>query len=336
MRTVDLRSDTVTRPTPAMLQAMLTAPVGDDVLGDDPSVIALEAEAARLTGKADALFTPSGTMANQIAIRCWTRPGDEVIVEAGAHPFHYESGGPAAISGVTLRPVQGERGILDPSATWAAIKGGPPWVAPSTLLCVEDTANAGGGSVYPLATLDALGQGAWDHGLHSHLDGARLFNAVVASGETAFRRCRHFESVTFCLSKGLGAPAGSVLCGPAGFIHQARRVRKMLGGAMRQAGYLAGAGLHALSHHVDRLADDHRRARALYDGLAAQGWDVAPPETNMLYVGGADMQRVAAELAQAGVLAIPVSAESLRLVTHLDVDDGGVERCIAALGACRG
>ncbi len=335
MTTLDLRSDTVTRPTPAMLQAMFDAPVGDDVLGDDPSVLALEAEAARLTGKADALFTPSGTMANQIAIRCWTRPGDEVIVEAGAHPFHYESGGPAVISGVTLRPVTGTRGILDPEATWAAIKGGPPWVAPSRLLCIEDTANAGGGSVYPLETLDALGQGAWSHGLHTHLDGARLFNAVVASGESAFRRCRHFESVTFCLSKGLGAPAGSVLCGPAPFIHEARRVRKMLGGAMRQAGYLAGAGLYALAHHVERLTEDHRRAALLYDGLAAQGWSAEAPETNMVYIEGPDMHRVASSLAEAGILCIPVSGTRLRLVTHLDVDDEGVERTVNTMAGLR-
>jgi threonine aldolase len=335
MKTLDLRSDTVTRPTPSMLQAMFDAPVGDDVLGDDPSVIALEAEAARLTGKADALFTPSGTMANQIAIRCWTRPGDEVIVEASAHPFHYESGGPAVISGVTLRPVPGTSGILDPETTWGQIKGGPTWVAPSTLLCVEDTANAGGGTVYPLETLDALGQGAWERGLRTHLDGARMFNAVVASGESAFRRSRHYESVTFCLSKGLGAPAGSVLCGPAAFIHEARRVRKMLGGAMRQAGYLAGAGLYALAHHVDRLADDHRRCRDLYDGLAAQGWDVDAPETNMLYVQGPDMGAVAAGLAEAGILCIAVSATSLRLVTHLDVDDAGIDRAVTTMATLR-
>lgn len=325
---VDLRSDTVTRPTAAMLDAMMAAPVGDDVLGDDPSVLALEAEAARLTGKAAAVFTPSGTMANQIAIRCWTRPGDEVIVEAGAHPFHYESGGPAAISGVTLRPVQGERGLLSPELAWRGIKGGPTWVAPSTLLCVEDTANAGGGTVYPLETLDALGQGAWERNLHTHLDGARMFNAVVASGESAARRCRHFESVTFCLSKGLGAPAGSVLCGPGPFIHEARRVRKMLGGAMRQAGYLAGAGLYALAHHVDRLAEDHQRARELYDGLSDAGWEVDAPETNMIYIEGPDMIGTAAALGEHGILAIPVSATRLRLVTHLDVDDAGIAHTI--------
>ncbi len=242
---IDLRSDTVTRPTPGMLKAMLDAEVGDAVLGDDPSVIALEAEGARLTGKAAGLFVPSGTMANQLAIMTWTRPGDEVIVEAGSHPFHYESGAPAALSGVTLRPVSGRRGILEPETCWAAVQGGPPWVAPTALICAEDTANTGGGSVYPLETLDALGRGAWDRDLHSHLDGARLFNAVVQSGISAERRSRHWESVTFCLSKGLGAPAGSVLCGPGPFIERARRYRKMLGGAMRQAGYLAAAGLYA-------------------------------------------------------------------------------------------
>ncbi len=335
MSVVDLRSDTVTRPTPAMLEAMLQAPVGDDVLGDDPSVIALEAESAQITGKADGVFTPSGTMANQIAIRCWTRPGDEVLVEAGAHPFHYESGGPAAIPGVTLRPVEGERGILDPETTWAAVKGGDPWVAPTTLLCLEDTANAGGGSVYPLQTLDDLGEGARARNLHTHLDGARLFNGVVASGDTAARRCRPFESVTFCLSKGLGAPAGSVLCGPESFIQEARRIRKMLGGAMRQAGYLAGAGRHALAHHIERLAEDHRRARALYEGLRTAGWAADSPETNMVYVSGTDMHTTAKQLSERQILAIPVSATRLRLVTHLDVDDEGVDRTIAAFEALR-
>jgi threonine aldolase len=318
-----------------MLEAMFSAPVGDDVLGDDPSVLALEAEAARLTGKADAVFTPSGTMANQIAIRCWTRPGDEVLVESGAHPFHYESGGPAAISGVTLRPVQGQRGILDPETTWLSIKGGPTWVAPTTLLCVEDTANAGGGSVYPLSVLDELGHGAWQRDLHTHMDGARLFNAVVASGIPCARRYRHYESVTFCLSKGLGAPAGSVLCGPAGFIREARRIRKMLGGAMRQAGYLAGAGLYALSHNVERLAEDHRRAHQLYQGLSEAGWHAQAPETNMVYIEGTGLLDTASSLAERGILVIPLSDTRLRLVTHLDIDDDAIQRTIDVFAGLR-
>ena len=236
---------------------------------------------------------------------------------------------------MTLRPVAGRRGILDPADAWAEVRSGPPWVAPTTLLSAEDTANTGGGSVYPLSTLDELGRGAWERDLHTHLDGARLFNAVVESGVPAERRCRHWESVAFCLSKGLGAPAGSVLCGPADFILRGRRLRKMLGGAMRQAGYLAAAGLYALEHNVERLAGDHRRARALYEGLLGTGWAAEAPETNMVYVRGDGASATVEALAERGVLAVPVGPGRMRLVTHLDIDDDAVEQVIEVFRGLR-
>lgn len=331
---IDLRSDTVTRPTPAMLDAMMSAPVGDDVLGDDPTCNRLEAVAAERAGKEAALFTPSGTMANQIAIRCWTQPGDAVLMHEGAHPYNYEAAAAAAISGVQTMTLPGDRGILDPDTVWAALRPDNVHFAPASLLCVENTANRGGGSVYAQSTLDALALGARARGLRTHLDGARIFNAVVASGVPLARMIQHYDSVAFCLSKGLGAPVGSLLVGPADVIHRARRVRKMLGGGMRQAGFLAGAGLYALEHNVDRLADDHRRARALYEGLTAQGFTVVEPDTNMVYVEGlTDAAGWQDRLGERGVACLAVSPTSVRLVLHLDVDDAGVAQTLDAFRA---
>lgn len=332
---VDLRSDTVTRPTPAMLAAMVAAEVGDDVLGDDPTVQALEARAAALSGKEAALFTPSGTMANQIAIRCWTQPGDEVLMEAGGHPFHYEAGAAAVISGVQIRTLPGEAGLLSTEAVAGALRPDDVHCPPTALVILEDTANRGGGTVYPLDLLDAHGALARRLGLRLHLDGARIFNAVVAQGLPLDRLAAPVDSLCFCLSKGLGAPVGSLLCGPADFIRRARRVRKLLGGGMRQAGYLAAAGLHALTHHVDRLAEDHRRARALAAGLQALGLEVAAPPTNMVYVGlpealPLDAAALARALEERGVRCLPTGPRRLRLVTHLDVDDAGVAAALAA------
>lgn len=335
---VDLRSDTVTRPTPAMLSAMVAAEVGDDVLGDDPTVAALEARAAALTGKEAALFTPSGTMANQIAIRCWTQPGDEVLMEDGGHPFHYEAGAAAVVSGVQLRTLPGEGGLLSTEAVAAAVRPDDVHCPPTTLVILEDTANRGGGRVYPLALLEAHGALARRLGLRLHLDGARVFNAAVAQGLPLARLAAPVDSLCFCLSKGLGAPVGSVLCGPADFIRRARRVRKLLGGGMRQAGYLAAAGLHALDHHVERLAEDHRRARELARGLEALGLIVDEPETNMVYVDlppdlPLDAAALAGELAEQGVRCLPTGPRRLRLVTHLDVDDAGIAAALEAFAA---
>lgn len=329
---IDLRSDTVTRPTKAMLHAMMNAEVGDDVFGDDPSCNALEAKAAALSGKEAALFVPSGTMANQIAIRLWTQPGDEVLMEAGSHPFNYEAAGAAVISGVQIRTlVAPEKGQLDPADFEAAVRVDDPHFAPATLLTVENTANRGGGSVYPQPVLDDLAARAHSNGLKIHLDGARVFNAVVASGEPLDRIVRDYDSLSFCLSKGLGAPVGSLLCGPAEAIHRGRRFRKFLGGGMRQAGFLAAAGIHALDHHVERLAKDHARALRLSSGLRELGYDCTKPETNMVYVNGLDDAVEACDrLAEAGVQVVWVSRTALRLVTHLDVGDADIERTLDA------
>lgn len=313
-----------------MKKAMFEAQVGDDVFGDDPSANRLEAVAAERMGKEKALFVPSGTMANQIAIALHTRPGDEVILEAGAHPFNYEAGGAAVISGVQLSPVPGKNGILEAAAVDAAIR--PPNVhhTPATLLTVEDTHNRGGGSVHPLERLDELAALAHKRGLATHLDGARLWNAVVASNTPANRRAQGYDTVSFCLSKGLGCPAGSLLCGPADLIDRGRRVRKLLGGGMRQIGYFAAAGLYALDHHIERLEDDHRRARELSMGLMMAQIDVKLPQTNLVYLDVADAYAVRAALHPSGILVHAVSTTRLRLVTHLDIDDAAVEAVIRA------
>ncbi|MEM6929008.1 MAG: GntG family PLP-dependent aldolase, partial [Myxococcota bacterium] len=279
---IDLRSDTVTQPTDAMWAAMRAAELGDDVLGDDPTVLRLEARAAELSGKEAALFVPSGTMANLLGIEVNTRRGDEVLMHEDAHPFHYESGNPAAIAGVQVRLMPGERGILDPETVVAHIRPDNHHFPPATLLCLEDTHNRAGGVVQPLERLDALAATARERGLAVHLDGARLWHAVVASGESVARRARGADTVSFCFSKGLGCPVGSVVCGSRDAMHRARRMRKALGGAMRQSGIIAAAALYAIDHHVDRLADDHARAKGLAAGLRERGLDAPDPDTNIL------------------------------------------------------
>lgn len=330
---VDLRSDTVTRPSDAMLEAMVSAPLGDDVLGDDPTVKTLEAVAAQLAGKEAALFTPSGTMANQIAIRCWTQPGDEVLMEAGAHPFNYEAGAAAAISGVQVRALQGDRGLLDVHTVAAAIRPANDHFAPASLLCLENTSNRGGGTVYPLERTQALCELAHSRGLRVHLDGARIFNASVQSGHPLATLAAPVDSLMFCLSKALGAPVGSLLVGPRDWIARARRTRKMLGGGMRQSGLLAAAGLYALENNIPALEQDHRNAQRLWRGLNALGLSCAEPDTNMVYVELASAAAVADALAERGVLCIAVGPTTIRLVTHLDVSPAGVERCLSAFEA---
>jgi threonine aldolase len=293
----------------------------------------LQAVAAERAGKEAALFVPSGTMANEIAIRLHTSPGDEVVMESGAHPFKWEAGAAATFSGVQIRPVVGPRGILEVDAVAATFSEPDPHVAPVTLVCVEDTSNRGGGSVYPLERLDALTALAHERGAAAHLDGARAFNAAVASGIPLDRRARGFDTVCFCFSKGLGAPVGSVLCGPKELIERGVRVRKALGGGMRQAGFLAAAALHALEHHVDRLRDDHVRARVLAAGLRELGVAVdGEPETNMIYITVRDAPAKAAALTAAGVVTVASGPTSIRLVTHLDVDDRGVEAALGVFG----
>ncbi|MEZ4235314.1 MAG: GntG family PLP-dependent aldolase [Myxococcota bacterium] len=330
MRTIDLRSDTVTLPTAAMHRAMAEAQLGDDVLGDDPTVAALERRCAELAGKDAAVFVPSGTMANLLAISVHTRPGDEVLMEAEAHTFVYESAGGSAVAGIQPRVVAGERGVMAPADVRAAIRGEDVHFPRTALLCVEDTHNRGGGRIQPLDNTDALCELALAHGIATHLDGARLLNAAVASGTTVARRARDFDTVCFCFSKALGCPVGSILCGPDDKIALARRIRKRLGGGMRQAGLLAAAGLHALDHHVDRLADDHRRAAAVSEGLRAAGLDAEVPDTNILRVGLPDAPAAAEALGTHGVRCFAVAPDRLRLVFHLGVGDDDVEPVIRA------
>lgn len=342
MSWIDLRSDTVTRPTAGMREAMAQAEVGDDVFGDDPTVNRLQEVAAARFGKEAALFVPSGTMANQICVRAHTEPGDEIILEASSHIFLYEGAGFAAISGVSAMCVQGRRGLLDPAQVAAAVRapGSRSHYPVSRLLCVEDTANRGGGTVYPLETLRALGEVARAHGLRMHLDGARIFNAAVASGEPVAALAAPFDSVSCCLSKGLGCPVGSLILGSRAFIERAHRFRKMLGGGMRQAGVLAAAGLYALEHHVERLAEDHDHARWLAESLAEMpgfAVDLEAVQSNMVYVDVSGTRRGAAEIAarlrEEGVLISVIDEARLRAVLHLDVADEAVARAIGAFQA---
>jgi threonine aldolase len=336
MTIVDLRSDTVTRPTPGMLRAMSEASVGDDVFGDDPSVNRLQDRAADLLGKEAALFVPSGTMANQVAIRTHTEPGDEIIVESDSHIFLYEGGGFAALSGVSARCVPGQRGILAAADVAAAIRppGGLSHFPNTKIIALEDTANRGGGTVYPRDVVDGIRGVADQHGLQLHLDGARMFDAAVAGGITAEEVARPYDTISFCLSKGLGCPVGSLIVGTRPFIDRAHRFRKMFGGGMRQAGFLAAAGLYAFDHHIERLADDHARVRKLADALVASGaFTLASPvATNMAYV---DTQGPAQEIvdraAEAGVLVHAPGPKTIRVVAHLDVDDAGIDRAITVL-----
>ncbi|MCY2923874.1 MAG: aminotransferase class I/II-fold pyridoxal phosphate-dependent enzyme, partial [Planctomycetota bacterium] len=319
---IDLRSDTVTRPDPAMREAMAAALVGDDVLGDDPTVKQLERQTAELLGKPAAVFTPSGSMANQIALRSHTEPGDEAVMDAGSHMYFYEGGAPAALSGVMCRLIDGHRGLFTSEQLQAVLRPANEHFPRTKLLCLENTHNRGGGSVWPLDLVAAVTRRARQAGLACHLDGARLWNAAVASGVAEARYAEHFDSVSVCFSKGLGAPVGSCLAGGEAFIARARRFRKQFGGSMRQSGSLAAGALYALEHNRAGLADDHANARLLAEGIARlPGFavDVAAVETNMVYF---QPPRVAsafvAALAAAGVAMLATGPDTLRAVTHRD------------------
>ncbi|MBX3026601.1 low specificity L-threonine aldolase [bacterium] len=332
MRRIDLRSDTVTRPTAAMRAAMAEAEVGDDVYGEDPTVNHLQEAAAARLGLAAAIFVPSGTMANQAALRALTRHGDAVVASAGCHLLRHESGAAAALAGVQIVTV-GAAGVFTPDDVLAALPPRDHHYAPVTAVALENTHNGAGGRVWPFEDLRAVVDAARSRGLRLHLDGARLWNAVVASGIEARRWCAGFDTVSFCLSKGLGAPVGSLVCGSAEVIDRVHRVRKMLGGGMRQAGILAAAGLHALEHHVDRLAEDHRHARRLADGLRRLGLTVQPePETNIVLFGGADIGRLVGALQARQVLVNPVDRQTLRAVTHLDVTAEDIDDALGRIG----
>jgi len=338
---IDLRSDTVTRPTPAMRQAMATAEVGDDVLGEDPTVNLLQELTASLLGKEAGLFVPSGTMANQVAIKTHICPGDEIIVDSNAHVFYYECAATAVISGGQFRCLKGEHGILSASEIEGVVRPADIHQPPTRLLCLENSHNRGGGSVYPVAGLAEIGEVARRHHLRVHLDGARLFNAALAVDTTVRELARHAHSVGVCLSKGLGAPVGSVLCGSQAFIDEARRFRKMLGGGMRQVGILAAAGIHALNHHVERLVEDHDNARRLARGLAQMPGIRLDPErvvTNIVILDVADTglgaNEVVERLARAGVLLIAFGPTTVRAVTHLDVSAADIDRALAIIARC--
>jgi threonine aldolase len=337
MKTVDLRSDTVTQPTDAMRAAMMAAPLGDDVFGDDPSVNALQDRIASITGKEAALFMPSGTQSNLCGILAHCQRGDEYIVGQNAHTYRYEGGGAAVFGSVQPQPLtQDAQGRMALADIAAAIKPDDMHFARTRLLCLENTWN---GNVMPDEYLREATQLARKHGLSTHLDGARVFNAAVASaapGQNALTRVReiadHFDSLSVCFSKGLGAPVGSALCGSRELIERARRIRKMAGGGLRQAGFLAAAAHHALDHHVDRLADDHAMAAKLAEGLSdIAGLSVRSAQTNIVFVDVADGRGPALLdfLAANGVLATGMIG--VRFVTHLDVNAGDIEHALASV-----
>lgn len=334
-RPIDLRSDTVTRPTAGMLKAMAAAELGDDVLGDDPTVLALQAHVAGLLGKEAGLFVPSGTMSNQLALRAQTSPGDQVVVEDGAHIYRYEAGAPAALSGVQLTCVPAPGGLLSWDLVEAALNPANVHCAPPSLVCLENTHNRAGGRLVPQPLVAAVGAGAHARGLRVHLDGARLWHAHVAGGLSLAELAAPADTVSVCFSKGLGAPVGSVLVGDREAIARAYRFRKMWGGGMRQSGLLAAACLFALEHQLGRLAEDHAHARALAAGLDHPLLSVGHPvDTNIVIIdvaGAAGEARLVAHLAARGVLALAFGPGRVRLVPNLEVRAGDLPRVLAAL-----
>jgi threonine aldolase len=336
MKTIDLRSDTVTKPTAAMRAAMAEAEVGDDVYGEDPTVNRLQTLAAERVGMQAAIFVASGTMANQAAIRALTRHGDVVLAGTGCHLLRYEAGGAAALSGVQIATV-GADGLFTAANVRDALPPADHHYAPVSAVALENTHNGAGGVVWPFEQWREVVDQARERELALHCDGARLWNAVVASGIDAPRWVEGFDSVAFCLSKGLGAPVGSLVCGSSQVIDRVHRIRKMLGGGMRQAGILAAAGLHALQHHVDRLSDDHRHARRLADGLRGLGLEVvAEPQTNLVFFRAADVGALWTALLARGVLINPSDAHTFRAVTHLDVTAEDIDDALGRIGDALG
>ena len=330
---IDLRSDTVTRPTSAMLAAMMKAPVGDDVFGEDPSVNQLETMAAKLFGMEAALYCPSGTMSNQIAIKCHTQPGDEVICEKNSHVYIYEGGGIAFNSGSQVRALDGDRGRITAGQVSLAINPNDVHKARTALVSLENTCNRGGGSCYDLEEIKKIKQVCTDNQLKLHLDGARLFNALVATGRTAAEYGQVFDSISVCLNKGMGCPIGSILMGPAAFIRQARRIRKVFGGGMRQAGFMAASGVYALENNIDRLAQDHLHARQIASALEKKDFvrSIMPVVTNIvIFETESDTctKELTLQLKEMGILAIPISANQIRFVTHLDITPEMVEKVV--------
>lgn len=330
---VDLRSDTLTKPTDGMRAAMAAAEVGDDVYGEDPTVNRLQERAAELLGKEAALFVPSGTMANLIGFLTQSRPGDTAIMSKDAHPYNYEGGNIAAIGGLMTRLVDGECGLMTRTEIEPfVVRSADHHLSETPLISVENTTNRGGGNIYSLEALADIRALADEHGMKIHCDGARLFNAVVASGHSAADFAQYCDTVCFCFSKGLGAPVGSIIAGSADTIHEAHRFRKLLGGGMRQAGVLAAAALYSLDEHIDRLADDHRRAQEFRAGLeGAPGIHFPmPTPTNIVLFDVENAGQFSKSVGALGVEMFDVGVSRIRAVFHLDIDDEGLGRAIEA------
>jgi threonine aldolase len=330
---IDYRSDTFTKPSPGMLEAMLTADVGDDVFGEDPTVNRLESMTAAMFGMEAGLYCPSGTMTNQIAIKCHTEPGNEVICDKLSHVYLYEGGGIAFNSGCQVKAVEGERGRIKAAQVSEAINPDDVHKAKTTLVSLENTANRGGGSCYEFIDIQEIKEVCLINNLKLHLDGARLFNAIVNSNETPAQYGQIFDSISICLSKGLGAPIGSVLLGKKDFIHKARRVRKVFGGGMRQAGYIAAAGIYALEHNIERLITDHHHAKQIAEELLKKDFTgkMMPVETNILIfevIGRYTPQSLAERLKEFGILVIAISSTQVRMVLHLDINEQMVQKTI--------
>jgi threonine aldolase len=333
---IDLRSDTVTRPTPAMLDAMLNAKVGDDVFEEDPTVIALEEKGAALFGKEAALFCPSGTMCNQIAIKILTQPMNEIICDKSSHIYYYEGGGWAFHSGCSIRFIDGNRGRITAQDVLDNINGDNVHLPVTKLVSVENTHNKGGGSIYSMKTLKEISEVCRKNNLNLHLDGARIMNALIETGEDPTEAGKLFDTISFCLSKGLGAPVGSLLISSKENIRQARRVRKVMGGGMRQVGFIAAAGLFALENNITRLKEDHSRAMELGKIISSLGYvkELLPVETNIIVFtlnDNLDPIKFLSYLSQNNIRAVQFGKNTIRFVTHLDVDDAMIQKTIDVL-----
>lgn len=330
---IDLRSDTITKPTPQMREYMAIADVGDDVFGDDPTVIALEQKVAQLLGKQAAVFVPSGTMANQIAIRVHTRPGDEIIIDANAHVYYYEAGATAALSGVICNTIQGHRCVFSAGDVKAKLRPEDVHFARTRVICIENTTNRGGGKIWPIQEIEKISQLAKQEKLLMHMDGARLWNAAAATGIQESQWASHFDSLSVCFSKGLGAPMGSALVGTHQFIHEARRIRKQFGGGMRQAGIVAAGAIYALDHHVELLKDDHKNAKILAEELATiPNVQLNPDdvETNIIVfgVGTLNAPDIEKKLLNEGIASLAIGPNTMRFVTSLMVKHSDIPKVI--------
>jgi len=335
---IDLRSDTVTQPTPEMRRVMMDAPVGDDVLGDDPSVKVLEAYVADLLGKEAAVYMPSGTMTNQVALRSHTQPGDELFLESEAHIYYYEGGGPAALSGVSCRLLPGDGGVFSAQMLAQKLRPQDPHFPRAKLVCIENTHNRSGGRIFPLETIKEIAQVCDREDLVLHMDGARFWNACVATGVSEADYAAPFDTVSVCFSKGLGAPVGSALVGSAEDMAKARRFRKMFGGGMRQAGMIAAGALHALKHHRDRLSEDHDNAQQLAQGLRnieGISLDLSAVETNIVNfeVSGQAADDVVTAIAREGVAMLASGPQTIRAVTNLMVSSAQIDKALEAIAS---